>query len=122
MRTQTWLRLWTFVTITLGLGIRLLIGALSGLLLWGLVRWRRHKDWRVLGALLRVLCGGVIGFVIWWSYVRPIDPEDFELLALLLQIGSSVGLLWAVVWLVFMQPPPRSPERTLEREGEQPDA
>lgn len=85
-------------------GAYLLYGAVCGLFIWGAQRWIEHRDWRVLGAVLRIVGGGLIGFAIWWSYVRFIDPDRY-LLQLLLQIGCSVGALWAVIWLVFLQPP-----------------
>jgi hypothetical protein len=105
-------RISSFVVTALELTVRLLFGAICGLFTLGVHRWLRHRDWRILGALLRVISGGAIGFVIWWSYLRPIHPDDLELLELMLQIGCSVGAFWAVVWLVFMQPPkpPRGEE------------
>lgn len=106
-------RFWSFAVTAVVLGVRMLVGAFCGVFLVGLDRWRRKKDWRVLGALLRVGIGVALGYAGWWQFVRPID-SDPELLRLLLNLGASVGALWAAIWLVFMQPVPVPPERKHE--------
>lgn len=103
VRTATMMK--RTLALTAELTLRLLAGAATGLFVWGWHRWRRYRDWRILGGLFRVIVGGAIGFAIWWQWLRPIDPDDPGLLLLMLQIGCGVGLLWALVWALFLQPP-----------------
>ena len=76
-------------------------GAASGVFMWGYHRWLHHGDWRVLGALFRILGAVAISAVMGFYVNRFVDPDP-QLFVFMLRIGFGVGVAWALVWVLFL--------------------